>query len=187
MFAISDFGSGMSISRLALATVVLFVGATAAAPAAQAAILSIPAIGMVQHCDPSCPAGAGVPTLDRGVLKANAFTRLYAPVDFPTNGQEICSLSLVYHDTNNSDAMTARLLRKGFTADSSLAFNDPVVIATVNSAAGVSNKARKATTMIDSALINENSGFYFVEVTLDTVNLNLLGVQIDYRPSCPAP
>ncbi len=41
MVAISDFSSGMSISRLALATIVLFAGATAAAPAAKAAILSI--------------------------------------------------------------------------------------------------------------------------------------------------
>ncbi len=46
---------------------------------------------------------------------------------------------------------------------------------------------RKSTTLLDSRVIDEKDGFYFVDVTLDTVNLNLLGVQIDYRPSCPAP
>jgi len=29
------------------------------------------------------------------------------------------------------------------------------------------------------------TGFYFVEVSMPTINLNLLGVQIDYRPVCP--
>ena len=186
MLAISDFGNGMSRSRLALATLVLFAGASAAAPAAKAAILSIPAIGMVQYCDPSCPAGAGLPTLDRGVLKANAFTRLYAPVDFPADGQRICSLSLVYQDINNSDAMTARLFRKAFKEGGN-AFNNPILIATVTSAPGVVPTVRKSTTLLDSRLIDEKDGFYFVDVTLDTFNLNLLGVQIDYRPSCPAP
>ena len=184
MLAISDFGNGMSRSRLALATLVLFAGASAAAPDAKAAILSIPAIGMVQYCDPSC--SNNPPVLDRGVLKPTAFTRLYAPVDFPTNGQEICSLSIVYQDTNNGDAMTARLFRKAFNVGGN-AFNNPILIGSVDSAAGVVNTVRKSTTMLDSPTINETSGFYFVEVTLDTVNLNLIGVQIDYRPSCPAP
>ena len=33
--------------------------------------------------------------------------------------------------------------------------------------------------------IDEQDGFYFVMVTLVTVNLNFIGVQIDYRSSCP--
>jgi hypothetical protein len=183
MFAISDFGIGMSMSRLALATVVLFAGATAAAPAAKAAILSVSAIGFIQQCAPVC---GDPPVLEKGVLKPTESTTLFAAVDFPTNGQKICSLSLVYQDTNNNDAMTARLFRKAFAVGGN-PFNNPAVIATVSSAAGVSNTARKATTVIDSAPINETSGFYFVEVTLPTINLNLIGVQIDYRPSCPAP
>jgi len=46
---------------------------------------------------------------------------------------------------------------------------------------------RKTTEMIDPHTINENSNFYYVEVELGTVNLNLIGVQIDYRSSCPSP
>jgi hypothetical protein len=160
-------------------------GATAAAPGAKAAILSIPAVGFSQFCDPGC--STNPPTLDRGVLKPAAATTLYAAVDFPTNGEKICSLSLVYQDKNNNDPITARLYRKSFAAGVSNAFNNPVVIATVNSAAGVSDTARKAATMLDSPTINEISGFYFVQVSLPTINLNLIGVQIDYRPSCPAP
>ena len=107
-------------------------------------------------------------------------------MDFPTNGQEICSLSIVYQDINNGDAMTARLFRKTFNVGGN-AFNNPILIGSVDSAAGVVNTTRKTTTMLDSPTINENSGFYYVEVTLYTFNLNLIGVQIDYRPSCPAP
>ncbi len=65
-----------------------------------------------------------------------AFTKLYAAVDFPADGQRICSLSLVYQDINNNDAMTARLFRKAFKEGGN-AFNNPILIATVTSAPGV--------------------------------------------------
>jgi hypothetical protein len=186
MSAISDFVRATGMSRLTLATLVVFAVATGAAPAAKAAILSMPAVGFIQYCEPSCPDGAGVPTLDHGVLKANAFTRLYAAVDFPVNGQKICSLSIVYQDINNNDAMTATLFRKGFVVGGN-AFNNPVAVGSVSSAAGVVNSVRKTTKALDSPIINENTGFYYVQVTLGTFNLNLIGVQIDYRPTCPAP
>src|SRR3954471_8316368 len=103
MLARSVFSRTMSMSHLALATLALFVGAAAAAPAAKAAILSIPAVGFIQQCPCGHP-----PVLDHGVLKPTQFTKLYAAVDFPTNGQKICGLSLVYQDINNNDAMTAQ-------------------------------------------------------------------------------
>jgi hypothetical protein len=183
MLALSIFGNRMSMSRLALATL-LFAGASVAAPAAKAAVLSIPVVAFSQFCDPAC--SMNPPTLDNGVLKPMAFTTVYAPVDFPTNGERICFLTLIYQDINAGDAMTATLFRKAFAVGSN-PFNPPVVIGAVSSAAGVVNTVRKATTKINPpALINENAGFYFVKVLFPTINLNLLGVQIDYRPTCPA-
>jgi hypothetical protein len=95
-------------------------------------------------------------------------------------------LSIVYQDINNNDSMTAELFRKAFKEGSN-PFNNPILIARVESEPGVVNTVRKTTEMIDPKTIDEKDGFYFVLVTLGTFNLNFMGVQIDYRSSCPAP
>jgi hypothetical protein len=92
---------------------------------------------------------------------------------------------MIYHDINAADSMTARLLRKLFVVGNP-AFGAPAVMASVTSAAGTPNTVRKETdTTIAAALVNTTNGFYFIEVEAPTFNLNLLGFQIDVRPSCP--
>jgi hypothetical protein len=119
---------------------VLLAGVTGAAPAANAAILSIPAVGFTQLCDPSC--STDPPILDRGVLKPTAFTRLYAAVDFPTNDQRFCALSIIYQDiNNNNDSIKAELFRKAAKVGGNT-FKDPVLIGVVESDAGVVNRAQ---------------------------------------------
>jgi hypothetical protein len=184
MFATSSVrGKGLTNLRLTLAMLVLFAGSFAWMSVARADIISISGAGFIQQCP--CAASGNLPNVNKGVLVPTDQSKLYAAVDFPVNGQRICSVSLIYQDINNSDAMTARLLRKSFAVGGN-PFNNPAVIAAVSTAAGVVNTVRKATTTsISSPVINENNAFYFVEVSAPTINLNFLGVQIDHRTNCP--
>ena len=173
----------MSRFRPALAMLVLLAGGIGLAPSAHAAILSISGAAFVQQC-PCAPSG-NLPDVTKGGLFPTDQSNLYAAVDFPTNGQKICSLSLVYQDINANDTMTARLFRKAFAVGRN-PLNNPTIIVTAKSAGGVVNTVRKTTTKTATPpTINDASGFYFVEVSMPTINLNLLGVQIDYRPTCP--
>lgn len=169
--------------RPALGVLAIVAATFAFAPAAKADMISISGAAFIQQCP--CSASGNLPDVNKGVLVPTDQSNLYAAVDFPKNGQKICSLSVVYQDINANDAMTAKLFRKAFVVGGN-PFNNPTVIASVSSAPGVVNTVRKATTTtINSPTINETTGFYYVEVSVPTINLNLLGVQIDYRPTCP--
>jgi hypothetical protein len=178
--ALSD-GAWLKI-RPALLTFALLVGALTLT-SARAEIISISGATFIQQCP--CAQSGNVPTLDRGVLKPTDFAKVYADVAFPTAGQEICSLSIVYQDINGAENMTARLFRKSFNLGGN-AFNPPVAIATVSSANGVVEQVRRTTTTaVNPRSIGKGNSFYYVEVTFPNINLNLIGVQIDYRPVCP--
>jgi hypothetical protein len=163
-----------------------FLSAVGFAPAASADILQIAGAGFERRC----PCGADGAQDDaeefRGVLQPkNVSMRYFAPVVFPVNGQSVCSFSLVYHDINAGDAMVATLKRKIFNLGGS-PFNFNTVMASVQSAAGTPNTVRRATdNTIFSPVINTANSFYFVQIDVPTVNLNILGVQIDVRPTCP--
>jgi predicted secreted protein len=183
MFATSDRGNGLANLRLIVAMIVLIAGTFAWTPAARADIISISGATFIQQCP--CNVSGNLPNVNKGVLVATDVSKVYAAVNFPASSKKICSVSLVYQDINAGEAITARLLRKAFAVGSN-PFNNPTVIATVSSAPGVVNTVRKTTTTtIASPTINANTGFYYVEVSLPTINLNLLGVQIDHRPTCP--
>lgn len=168
--------------RRALGLAVL-LAAPLVAPVVQAEILSLSAPGFTQQCP--CSISGNTPEINRGVLVTTDVTTVYANVDFPVNGQKVCKLTLVYHDINGNDAMTARLYRKPFASG-----DDPFVnlttVASVSSASNVVNTIRIANrTLTTPHTINETNGFYYVAVSAPTINLNLLGVQIDYRATCP--
>lgn len=155
-----------------------------AAPAL-AETLSISATGLVLRC-PCVGGDADSAEESKGVFvgqKPNG--RYFVPVVFPvTSGQNICSFSMVYQDLNQADTMIARLFRKSYVVGGN-PFNAPVQIAKVNSAAGVVNTVRVATTTaINSPTITPVRSFYYIEVDVPTFNLNLLGFQIEYKPSC---
>jgi hypothetical protein len=165
-----------------------FLAGTAAAlaPAAQADILSMSAAGFVRQCPP-CGPGTTPADLNKGVIVPTSVLKLYASVDFPKNGQKICGLTMVYEDVNGNNAMSAKLLRKAAVPGGN-PFSNPTVIASVASAGGVPATVRTVSNFAitpSNSTINETTGFYFVEVSMPTINLNLLGVQIDYRPVCP--
>lgn len=166
-----------------LTTVLLCAGTLAMAPAAKADVLSISAAAFIKQCP--CVSGSTPPEVNNGVLISLNQSNVYAAVDFPNNGQKVCSLAVVYEDINANDHLTARLLRKEVKIGGN-PFKEPNVIAEVESAPRVPPTIRKSTTFaITSPTVNDTTGFYFVEVSIPTINLNLLGVQIDYRPICP--
>lgn len=174
---------GRWLSTLRLAIFALFVAVLAWTPAVKAEVISIAAAGFVQHCP--CPPGGFSGAVDRGVLVTEGQATYFAAVDFPVNGRKICSFSMVYQDINGADTMTARLLRKTFAVGGNV-FNNPVEIAKLNSAAGVVNTVRKETAvLLTPPSVNDNNASYYVEVAMPTINLNLIGVQIDHRTACP--
>lgn len=150
----------------------------------RAETLSISATGLVRHC----PCGATPNDLaeeSNGVFVGQTPDgRYFVPVVFPvTTGQNVCSFSMVYQDTNAADVIKARLFGKAFAVGSNPA-GGRHVIAAVNSANGVVNTVRVATTStINAAAINPK-WFYYIEVDVPTVNLNILGFQIVYKPAC---
>jgi hypothetical protein len=172
--------------RPALIAVLALVGLLLTlAPAANADILQIAGAGFERRC----PCGADGAEDDaeefRGVLMPkNVNMRYFAPVVFPVNGQSVCSFSLVYHDVNANDAMVATLKRKALNLGGT-PFNLNTVMALVQSQPGTPDTMRRVTdNTILSPVINTASAFYFVQVDVPTVNLNIIGVQIDVRPSC---
>ena len=152
---------------------------------ARAEVLSIPAIAFSLRCPCGNDVGDQSEFVD-GVLKTvEPGSRFYAPISFPRNGHKVCAFTLVYHDVNNNDAMTASLVKKGF-ATGKPAFNPPTIMATVATAPGVRDVVRKVTTRaISSRTISKGNAFYYALIEAPTVNLNILGVLIDVRPSCP--
>lgn len=164
----------------------LVFSALAPANVAKAEIISLSAASFHLQCPPTgCASAAADFEFNNGLLLPGDFSRFFASVPFPTNGQKVCSFSLVYQDINNNDPLVARLLRKPFSVGSNPTAA-PIVMATVNSAVGVVSSVRIATTTaITQPTIVKGNGFYIAEVFAETINLNFLGVLIDYRPTCP--
>ena len=161
-------------------------------PDAKAELIVLSAVDFVKRCKVLCPNAGTDPiednsAVDRGVLIQGDGGFFFASVPFPVNGQRVCRFSLVYHDINANEAIVATLNRKRFTIDGN-AFKAPIVMATVSSEAGVPNTARKVSTRdISNPTINKSNSFYYVELFIETFNLNVLGVQIDVRNTCPQP
>ena len=102
--------------------------------AARAEIMSYSATGFVRHC-PCVEDGTQESNTHDGVLELTGqFSTFYANVDFPQDGQNVCSVSLVYRDVNGNDAIRARLYKKTFASGSN-AFAAPTLMATATSAA----------------------------------------------------
>lgn len=154
-----------------------------AAPA-KAEIMSYSATGFVLHC-PCIEDGSQESNTHDGVLELTGqFENFYMAVDFPKDGQKVCSVSLVYRDVNGNDAIRARLFKKTFT-NGGAPFGAPVLMATATSASGTPNTVRIAkTSTINQPSIAQANAFYYLQVDGPTINLAFLGVQIDVKASC---
>ena len=171
--------------RCGLATFALIVSAILPV---RAEVISISAADFQLFCppDPSeCATNAKDFRFNNGLLIPTDLSRFYANVPFPTNGQRVCSFTIVYQDINAGNPLVGRLLKK-----SSLAGTNPtgpfIVMASVQSGPGVVNTVRRTgTTIINQPVITKGAAFYIAEFVVQTINTNFLGVVIDYRPTCP--
>jgi len=170
--------------RSPIGLVAALLGTLLAVSQARADRLQISGAGLVRHCpcdvDPADDA-----LVEQGVLKPQTTNgRYFAAVVFPRDGETVCRFSMVYRDVNGAQTITAQLLRKSFTVGGNAA-SQPIVMATVKSAAGTPNTVRVAAdSTIKAAHINTNNSFYFIEADVPTVNLEILGFQIEVAPTC---
>jgi hypothetical protein len=167
-----------------LATLVIATAILAGIGASRAATLSISATGLVLRC-PCTGGGEDIAEENKGLFVAQKPDgRYFMPVVFPnTAGQKVCSFSMIYQDTNAADSISAHLFGKSYTVGGN-ALGGRHTIATVNSAAGVVNTVRVATTSaITTSTINPN-WLYYIEADIPTVNLNVIGFKIVYKPTC---
>lgn len=172
------------MAPLAAVALASMVGLLGVMPAAHAELVSVSASGFTRHC-PRVEDGTQESDTQAGVLQMTGqFSNFYAAVDFPVDGQKVCSLNLVYRNVNANDAIRARLFKKTFTSGGQ-AFAAPVLMATATSAAGMQPTVQIArTTAINQPTIAQAGAFYYVQVDAPTINLAFLGVQIDIKPTC---
>ena len=172
--------------RRIMPAVAACAAALAFAPAAKADILSISAMGFNTFCPPCIGGNTNLAEEERGVIVTQTNgTKYFAPVVIPRSGSRVCAFSLIYQDKNDADTIVAQLKRKIFVEGGN-PFNNPRVLATVQSAPGVVETTRIArTTTIASPIITNANSFYYVEINAQTFNMNVVGVQIDVRPTCP--
>lgn len=170
--------------RLWCAALALCVCVLGLLPAAQAELLVYSATDFVQRCP--CDIEGDHTEVNNGVLVlVDTNLRYFRSIAFPVDGQQVCRFSLIYHDINGNDTLTARLVRKPFTIGGD-PFSSPQIMATVRTANGVPDTVRRATTTaITSPTVRKGNAFYYVEIAAPTINLNVLGVQLDVRPTCP--
>jgi hypothetical protein len=167
-----------------LSAFVIIVAMFAAIAPSRAETLSISATGLVLRC-PCVSDAQDTAEESKGLFLAQKPQgRYFVPVVFPkTAGQKICTFSMVYQDTNAKDRIVARLFGKSYTVGGN-AEGGRNAIAKLVSANGVVTTVRTATTSaISTPTINPN-WFYYIEVDLTTVNLNLIGFQVEYKPTC---
>ena len=136
------------------------------APSARAELVSLSATGFTRHCPCVVDGSQESNTHDGVVEMTGQANNFYAAVDFPKEGQKVCSLALVYRDINGADAIRARMLKKVTTNNSSTAFSaPPVLIGSVSSDTGTPDTLRvKRTTSINRPTVAQSNAFYSVQV-----------------------
>ena len=152
---------------------------------ALAEVLQFSALGLEKRCPCGLGDEADKAEAVNGVLKLkDAGMHYFMPVALP-HGQNVCRFSMVYHDINSTDSMTATLKRKVVVVGNP-PFGAPTTMASVTTAAGVSDTIRKANdTTIVTPVINTTNSFYYIQLESPTTNLNPIGFQIEVRDACP--
>lgn len=116
-------------------------------------------------------------------LLQNAKGKFYAPVILPVAGVKLCRFSMVFRDFD-AGTITARLLKKIYTVGGS-AFTPPLVMAKLESAGAVDAVRRATTVAILQPTVTTGRSHYFVELEITDTPLQVLGVEIIVKPTCP--
>ena len=148
---------------------------------AVADIIQIPAVAFAQRLSSVDPGAAQAGTL------TDAEGKYYAAVPFPRQGERICRFSLVHRDNDAQLQVIARLFKKRIVVgDSPFNPDRNVRMAQVRSgaAAAVSGVTVVNATAIASSAITLNDAFYYVELEVTGNLVEVLGVQIEYKPAC---
>jgi hypothetical protein len=162
----------------------LLAGCIAAAlgtSVANATVLQISATGLVLRTSVGSTDEPGAES--KGLL-TDTQGRYFAPVVFPTSGENVCSFAVIFRD-NDALNITAKLKKKPFTLGTDTAFDPPVTMAQVSSSGGSMNTRRAATTAVTQRLIDTQRAFYYVELDVpEAANIDVLGMQINVKPTC---
>jgi hypothetical protein len=119
-------------------------------------------------------------------LLQNAQGSYFAAVAFPPSGH-VCRFDLVYRDFDNGAQITARLMKKKVAIGGS-AFTPPLTMATLQTGVAAANDGvlRKATNVItEPTIAGPGAAFYFVQLDVPATTLQVLGVEILHKPTCP--
>lgn len=152
-----------------------------AASPSRAEVVQIPGPAFVRQCPCN---GAPVPAIEtNGAITAIGPSVYHASLPFQGNGQ-VCAMSMIYRDVNESEQLTVNLLRKRIQIGGDIDVA-PQLVARARSAGGVTDTVRQAEATVNSPTVNSETGFYYLRAEFANVNMDLVGVQVDIRPSCP--
>ena len=148
---------------------------------ALATFIQIPAVSFVAN-----RTSASLETFAKanGVLN-DAEGKYYAAVPFTTDTGRVCRFILVYRDNDSDVGVTARLLKKKIDLTAP-PFDDPVEMAKVITGGPFfnANVRKKIDTTIVEPILDLRNAFYFVELEFPDATLDVLGVQIEVKPTC---
>jgi hypothetical protein len=148
-----------------------------------AEIVSIPGAAF-SVANPQVVTLNGFPTLVNGVLDVAGNAQLVAPDDFLKNGQLICKMTVVYVDSSNEDLRVQLVKKSAVTGTNST--TPPALLAEVMSNGSVLDVTRRSSTKaITPRKINDRNGFYYLQTAFVNANLDIIGVMLDVRSSCP--
>ncbi|PZQ11225.1 MAG: hypothetical protein DI565_18155 [Ancylobacter novellus] len=154
----------------------------AAAAPAMADVIQIPAPAFSRQCPCEFESAPAIETKG-SITPSSGASSYFAAVPFVGAGQ-VCSMSMIYRDVNEAEALTVSLFRKRILLGSAVDAGRDLMARAV-SAGGTPDAVRKADApTIKVSPINSSKAFYYVQADFRNVNMDLVGVQIDIRQSC---
>ncbi len=92
----------------------------------------------------------------------------------------------MYRDANQNEALTLSPFRKKIEVGAQIDAA-PILVARVVSASGISDAVRKVDAKrINNPAVNTRNSFYYLQAEFENINMNLVGVQVDIRNTCPS-
>lgn len=149
---------------------------------ASAEVINIPAVTFVPR-DIADGIDSSNGRSTNGVLD-KAGGRYYAAVIFPSAGN-VCALALVYRDNEPQADLTVKLFKKRVVIGQS-PFAEPLLMAALQSNGVDAGTRRLIERNVLWRAIDLSNAFYYVELNVPKTSLQVVGVQVNYRPTaCP--